>query len=206
MLAWIFNFLLSSGKFRICIFLWQLGELLLCSVSYHFHPLRANHNDDIQYMDSCLCPRKDLSVRIADISRLILECIRRFYSGIDSLLYDTLRVYKGFFAVFLDYNGYVHFFLLEDLVDRDGSVRFFLPFDGFCISFSICQYQWLSDIRKKSWSLFMQGIEESPNMQNYNRNTVMSWIVLLCLLDTPGYIELFSHFVFLYEDVSISLQ
>lgn len=40
-------------------------------------------------------------------------------------------MYKGFFDLFEDFNGYVHFFLLEDLVDSDGNIKFYLPFDGF---------------------------------------------------------------------------
>jgi hypothetical protein len=27
--------------------------------------------------------------------------------------------------------GYVHFFLLDDLIDENNEVRFYLPFDGF---------------------------------------------------------------------------
>jgi len=68
---------------------------------------------------------------IDDRFDLTLECIRRFYLGIDSPLYDTLERYKDFFDLFQNFTGYVHFFLLEDLVMRDGSIRFFLPFDGF---------------------------------------------------------------------------
>jgi hypothetical protein len=31
----------------------------------------------------------------------------------------------------LDFHGYVDFFLLQDLVNIDGEVQFFLPFDEF---------------------------------------------------------------------------
>ena len=30
-----------------------------------------------------------------------------------------------------DFDGYVEFFLLQDLVDNDGTIRFFHPFDNF---------------------------------------------------------------------------
>lgn len=40
-------------------------------------------------------------------------------------------MYKGFFDLFKDFNGYVQFFLLEDLEGKDGSVKFYLPFDSF---------------------------------------------------------------------------
>jgi hypothetical protein len=68
---------------------------------------------------------------IDDRFDLTLECIRRFYSGLDSPLYETLQWYKGFFDLFQDFNGYVHFFLLEDLVDKNGNIKFYMPFDGF---------------------------------------------------------------------------
>lgn len=62
---------------------------------------------------------------------LTLECLRRFYSRIDSPLYDTLLVYEGFFDLFKNFNGHVQFFLSEDLVGKDGSIKFYLPFDSF---------------------------------------------------------------------------
>lgn len=68
---------------------------------------------------------------IDDRFDLTLECIRRFYLGIDSPLYQTLQWYKDFFDLFQDFTGYVHFFLLEDLVDGDGNIKFHMPFDGF---------------------------------------------------------------------------
>ena len=68
---------------------------------------------------------------IDDRFDLTLECIRRFYSGIESPLYETLQRYASFFDLFQDFDGYVRFFLLDDLVDGNGSVRFYLPFDGF---------------------------------------------------------------------------
>jgi hypothetical protein len=39
--------------------------------------------------------------------------------------------YGGFFRLFGNFQGYVSFFLLEDLVSADGSILFWLPFDGF---------------------------------------------------------------------------
>ena len=49
----------------------------------------------------------------------------------DSPLAPTLSRYADFFALFGDFRGYVDFFLLEDLVTDDGSVKFFMPFDDF---------------------------------------------------------------------------
>ncbi len=67
--------------------------------------------------------------RIADRFDLTLECIRRHYLGEESPLAPTLSRYAAFFALFGDFRGYVTFFLLDDLVADDGSVKFFLPFD-----------------------------------------------------------------------------
>lgn len=69
--------------------------------------------------------------KIDDRFDLTLECIRRFYLGEDSPLYDTLTRYDRFFALFEDFDGYVSFFLLDDLVGTDGRVRFWLPFEEF---------------------------------------------------------------------------
>lgn len=70
--------------------------------------------------------------KIADRFDLTLECIRRHYIGGDSPLGETLRRYADFFALFETFEGYVEFFLLDDLVSPDCSaVNFFTPFDGF---------------------------------------------------------------------------
>lgn len=68
---------------------------------------------------------------IDDRFDLTLECIRRYYLGIKSPLYDTILWYKSFFDLFQDFDRYTRFFLLEDLVDENGNVQFHLPFDGF---------------------------------------------------------------------------
>ncbi len=68
---------------------------------------------------------------IDDRFDLTLECIRLFYSGNTSPLYDTLLRYENFFALFEDFMGYVRFFLLDDLLDENKAINFYLPFDGF---------------------------------------------------------------------------
>ena len=68
---------------------------------------------------------------IDDRFDLTLECIRLFYSGRTSPLYDTLLRYRNFFDLFDDFGGYVNFFFLEDLIDEHNSIKFYLPFDGF---------------------------------------------------------------------------
>lgn len=68
---------------------------------------------------------------IDDRFDLTLECIRRFYLGHESPLYDTLLRYNNFFELFEGFEGYFQFFLLDDLVDENQNIRFYLPFDNF---------------------------------------------------------------------------
>jgi hypothetical protein len=70
--------------------------------------------------------------RIKDRFDLTVECIRRYYRGEHSPLFETLDRYAEFFALFGDFRGYVEFFLLQDLVTEDcAAVRFFTPFEEF---------------------------------------------------------------------------
>lgn len=68
---------------------------------------------------------------IEDRFDLTLECIRLFYAGQDSPLFNTLSRYHNFFSLFGNFGGYINFFLLNDLVDEQENIRFFLPFDNF---------------------------------------------------------------------------
>lgn len=63
---------------------------------------------------------------------LTLECIRRFYLGVDNPLNEVFLRYQKFFGLFGDFRGYVDFFLLQDLVTENyPQVKFYLPFDDF---------------------------------------------------------------------------
>lgn len=68
---------------------------------------------------------------IDDRFDLTLECIRLFYLGQESPLYDTLLRYKNFFDLFESFTEYIEFFLLGDLVDENQEIKFYLPFDNF---------------------------------------------------------------------------
>lgn len=68
---------------------------------------------------------------ISDRFDLTLECIRRFYQKERSPLHDTLIRYSDFFDLFVDFNGYIDFFMLQDFIDYEGQVNFSLPFDNF---------------------------------------------------------------------------
>jgi hypothetical protein len=73
--------------------------------------------------------------KIQDRFDLTLECIRRHYAGEASPLCDDLARYATFFGLFNNFQGYVDFFLLQDLVTSDYSaVRFWAPFDDFATS------------------------------------------------------------------------
>jgi hypothetical protein len=68
---------------------------------------------------------------IDDRFDLTLECIRLYYLGKQSPLFDTFERYKSYFELFHDFRGYVDFFFLNDLIDVKGNVKFYLPFDQF---------------------------------------------------------------------------
>jgi len=68
---------------------------------------------------------------IDDRFDLTLECIRRFYTNERSPLEHVLGRYAAFFRLFSTFEGYVQFFLLDDLVNEQAGVKFYLPFDDF---------------------------------------------------------------------------
>jgi hypothetical protein len=70
---------------------------------------------------------------ISDRFDLTLECIRRYYKGNQwSPLQAVMNRYDFFFELSGDFESYVDFFLLQDLVTDDYSaVKFFVPFNDF---------------------------------------------------------------------------
>jgi len=68
---------------------------------------------------------------IDDRFDLTLECIRLFYLGQKSPLYDTLLRYKNFFDLFANFIIYIQFFLLDDMLAENRNIKFYLPFDNF---------------------------------------------------------------------------
>lgn len=68
--------------------------------------------------------------RIADRFDLTLECIRLHYLQKPNPLEKVLNLNSNFFDLFIDFKGYVEFFLLQDLVNLDfESIRFFTDVD-----------------------------------------------------------------------------
>ena len=64
---------------------------------------------------------------VSDRWDLTLECIRRHYAGESSPLTGAIERSREFFDLFVDFEGYVEFFHLQDCVDpKTGGVRFWL--------------------------------------------------------------------------------
>lgn len=68
---------------------------------------------------------------ICDRFDLTLECIRRFYRDKESPLSRILLNYKDFFDLFVDFNGFIDFFHLNDFINQEYQIEFSIPFDNF---------------------------------------------------------------------------
>ena len=85
-------------------------------------PKHARSINQARGVNPLICDRFDLT----------LECIRRYYAGVSSPLYEVLCGDGRFFDLFGDFRGYVEFFLLQDLVSEDYSaVKFWDGWIGF---------------------------------------------------------------------------
>lgn len=70
--------------------------------------------------------------KIGDRFDITLECIRLFYANLKSPLTAVFERHSDFFSLFVDFKGYVDFFLLQDLVTDDYSmVRYWLSHEAF---------------------------------------------------------------------------
>ena len=75
---------------------------------------------------------RGVNSKIQDRFDLTLECIRRLYVQEESPLTITLERYASFFNLFQNFKGYIDFFLLQDLVDKDYSkIIYWHPFINF---------------------------------------------------------------------------
>ena len=78
-------------------------------------PKHARSINQARGVNPLICDRFDLT----------LECIRRYYAGVSSPLYEVLCCDGRVCDLFGDFSGYVECFLLQDLVSEDYSaVRF----------------------------------------------------------------------------------
>ncbi|MCC8112928.1 MAG: hypothetical protein LIP03_02835 [Bacteroidales bacterium] len=72
------------------------------------------------------------NLKICDRFDRTLECARRYYCGQESPLSKTLEKDKRFFDLFVNFKGFVDFFLLQDCVSPDySSVNVWLGDTGF---------------------------------------------------------------------------
>ncbi|MCP4489343.1 MAG: hypothetical protein GY820_18840 [Gammaproteobacteria bacterium] len=70
--------------------------------------------------------------KIADRFDLTLECIRLFYDDTESPLTPVFQRHSDFFNLFVNFKGYVDFFLLRDLVAKDySSIKYHLAHQDF---------------------------------------------------------------------------
>ena len=87
------------------------------------------------------------SVKICDRWDLTLECIRRFYVGESTPLDKALEKDRDFFSLFVDFKGYVDFFLLHDCVDDNYNVKMWLDtylFDSMPMPKNLDEYyKWI---------------------------------------------------------------
>jgi len=70
--------------------------------------------------------------KIRDRFDITLECIRLYYNNIENPLTSVFQRYGYFFALFVNFRGYVDFFFLQDLVTADYcGVKFYIPYKCF---------------------------------------------------------------------------
>ena len=69
--------------------------------------------------------------RICDRWDFTLECIKRYYSGQESPLTKAIQKSEDFFKLFVDFKKYVDYFLLQDCVDENYNVKFYLDSPEF---------------------------------------------------------------------------
>lgn len=74
----------------------------------------------------CINQRRGCHMRISDRWDLTMECIRRYYIGVDSPLRKDLEKNREFFNLFVDFKGFVDFFFLQDCVDEQYNVKLWL--------------------------------------------------------------------------------
>ena len=109
------------------------------------------------------------SRKISDRWDLTLECIRRFYAGESSPLDTALQKSKSFFKLFVDFKGYVDFFLLQDCVDENYNVNLWLNTP-----------LWITDPMPESVESYMNWINKeltfvakrSERMESYCRDRI----------------------------------
>jgi len=110
---------------------------------------------------------RGFSSKINDRFDLSLECIRLHYLGNSNPLQTTFSLYSEFFRLFENFEGYVQFFLLQDLVNEDCTeVKFFLPHDS---SFK-------GSPRPDSVDSYMQYKKNTIDFVKARNRRIQSWV------------------------------
>ncbi len=89
---------------------WTIGGVIVFPI-----PEKVPGRPRVQSMNQA----RGIHPRIKDRFDLTLECIRLYYIGDGSLLSISISACSWFFDLFLDFRGFVDFFLLQDLVEDD---------------------------------------------------------------------------------------
>jgi hypothetical protein len=110
---------------------------------------------------------RGFSSKINDRFDLTLECIKLHFHGLSNPLEDSLNRYSDFFKLFESFDGYVKFFLLQDLVtDNFSEVKFYLPHDQ---SFE-------KSPRPDSVESYMQYKDNTISFVKARNNRVSEWV------------------------------
>jgi hypothetical protein len=105
--------------------------------------------------------------KINDRFDLSLECIRLHYQGQANPLESALSRYSEFFGLFESFEGYVKFFLLQDLVNEQYSeVGFFLPHD----------YSFEGSPRPDSVESYMKYKTNTINFIKARNERIQNWV------------------------------
>lgn len=107
---------------------------------------------------------RGMNHKIKDRFDLTLECIRLWYLGEPSPLYECLNRYRDFFDLFINFKGYVDHFLLNDLTDNNNNIKFWLQFKDFN------DYKILPSTSSE-YKLYMTNVMEFINKRNLRIKT-----------------------------------
>lgn len=123
-----------SGHKALQHFISQVPESLIVEVKSHGSTIGSRLVFPGEQIDGgkTINVLRGFNAKIRDRFDFTLECIRRHYAGEQSPLSSVLSRYGDFFALFENFNGYVEFFLLQDLVTGD-KVKFFTYIDWLAI-------------------------------------------------------------------------
>jgi hypothetical protein len=136
----------SSDRIVMTMLKWKRMKSILNQVNedeiYHFDRLANTIGSYIIFPKNQINNKptinaiRGMSSKIKNRFDLTLECIRLYYLNQESPLYDHLLRYKWFFDLFVDFEGYTSFFLLQDLLNKNKTIKFWLPFKSFYEKYS----------------------------------------------------------------------